>query len=906
MARQIRPGQLQENVLYNISASYAISASHEIVKEVSSSYADTASYVNPLNQQVIIEDSNTGELLRVTQTGTGDAIRIEDSTNPDATPTVITKDGDMYIGSSSAVSTGGGVTPKLYIKNGSSGYTGNLAIDTAMLFEGAGSTYFATLSPDAFVSGLYMGSPSDIFGAFIRWGYNAGRLQLGAAQVGHGIEFTVGNKSATSMQLRPDVSATGDYNATLTVTGSVIGTQTASFGTYIGDGSQLSGISTTPFPFIGDAVITGSLIVSGSNTSLISLPDAPNDSIIISGSNNRTRLHIYDSEENNTPTYTEGAGIKLTGGDGTGQATLEIAAVGSNNGGNNNEQTFIHSNQMLTLRGNDNDAGANLKFRGSFGGINFNSSTAGTSLVYFTNGGSTRSTIALGTTSGNANDGVALSARSSGTDFTIVAGGNTWLAMSSTKATFIADVSSSATSTASFGTYIGDGSQLSGISTTPFPFIGDAVITGSLIVSGSNLTSGFRTDTRNVILGYGAGNNQDPTNGPFNVMIGYESGYTNTIGDSNVCIGQYAGYALSTNASDENIFIGKLAGAGGTSPVARMSDANWNIGLGNESLLFLTSGDYNIGFGHRTMRNISTGQQNIGLGRNAIYNVTSGDNNIGIGYNAGVNQTTGDGNITIGSGSLGIAGESNQLRIGNGNTLTTISASLETGDVIIASTASAQYLSTPAGNLSSISASYALTASHALNAGGGGAGFPFTGDAVITGSLVVSASATSQSLSVQGSGSTVFDVIGSVGTLFSIDDDLNGMLFTANDISGFPVLQASASGDVFIGKSPQSLYTTTVISSTTAATTHSLCTLSTSSYDGAFFEYTAQSASNARAGNIMSTWNGTDIVYAETTTADIGRTTDLTTEVIISGSTARLVAYGPNAGYKIKTIIKAI
>jgi hypothetical protein len=42
----------------------------------------------------------------------------------------------------------------------------------------------------------------------------------------------------------------------------------------------------------------------------------------------------------------------------------------------------------------------------------------------------------------------------------------------------------------------------------------------------------------------------------------------------------------------------------------------------------------------------------------------------------------------------------------------------------------------------------------------------------------------------------------------------------------------------------------------------------------------------------MSTWNGTDIVYAETTTADIGRTSDLTTEVIISGSTARLVAYG--------------
>jgi hypothetical protein len=47
------------------------------------------------------------------------------------------------------------------------------------------------------------------------------------------------------------------------------------------------------------------------------------------------------------------------------------------------------------------------------------------------------------------------------------------------------DISSSAVSTASFGTYIGDGSQLSGISTTPFPFSGSAIITGSLTVSQS-------------------------------------------------------------------------------------------------------------------------------------------------------------------------------------------------------------------------------------------------------------------------------------------------------------------------------------------------------------------------------------------------------------------------------------
>jgi hypothetical protein len=184
--------------------------------------------------------------------------------------------------------------------------------------------------------------------------------------------------------------------------------------------------------------------------------------------------------------------------------------------------------------------------------------------------------------------------------------------------------------------------------------------------------------------------------------------------------------------------------------------------------------------------------------------------------------------------------------------------------------------------------------------------FPFVGDAVITGSLIVSASHTSQSLSVIGSGSTVFDVIGSEGTLFSIDDDLDGIIFTANNRTGNPVLQASASGEVYIGSTPQSLYTTGVISSTAASVTHSLAIINTSSYGGAFFDYTAHSGSNARAGSVMSVWSDSNISFNETTTTDIGSTADLNIKTIISGSAARLVAYSPNAQYNIKTIIRAL
>ena len=500
-----------------------------------------------------------------------------------------------------------------------------------------------------------------------------------------------------------------------------------------------------------------------------------------------------------------------------------------------------------------------------------------------------------------------------------------------------------------------------------FPFIGDAVITGSLVVSGSNLTSGFRTDTRNIILGYGAGHNQNPTNGPYNVMIGFEAGYTNTVGDSNVCIGQYAGYALSTNASDDNIFIGKLSGAGSASPVAKMSDANYNIGLGYESLLNLTQGDDNISIGYRSSRLLTNGKFNVSLGKSSLGSTSTGNNNIGIGYYAGLLQTTGTGNITIGSGSSGVAGESNQLRIGNGNTITTISASLETGDIIFASTASAAYfvgdgsqltnVASPftaagiSGSFTAPSASFstrittnetdistltAATASYLTSLPAGvlsgsaqiateisgafgapsasfstrvttleGAGTP-TPTFIASGSTSASA-APDTGVVVEHSGSTAFSVIGDVGTLFSVDDDLTGTLFSANDISGFPVLQADATGEVYLGKSPQSLYTTAVISSNTANITQSIHGLSTSSYAGAFIEYTAFSGSHdARAGSLMAIWSGSAVNFTETTTTDFGDTSNLLMQVAISQSQAQVQSYSTTAGYKIKTIIKAI
>ncbi len=766
-------------------------------------------------------------------------------------------------------------------------------------------------------------------------------------------------------------------------------TATASFasfsGSFQGDGTNLNLANNTtipssdPFPFTGDAQITGSLTISGSSSPLISLPNAPTDAIIISGSNDRTRLHIYESVESNSPLYTEGAGIKLVGGEGSGhQSTLEISSVGSANGGGNNEQSFIRSNQQLVIRGNDNDAGDNIRFLGSHDsyGLKFDAGSSGVTLTYFTNGGATVSELNMG-------NGTYIQADANGSYYKIGRSSTDWLNLSSTKATFVADVSSSsATSTASFGTYLGDGSQLTGVSA--FPFTGDAQITGSLTISGSfnatttgssNTTIGsgsgedLTTGVQNILVGALAG--KDNTVGDGNVFIGYEAGETNTLGDYNVAMGYQAGKNLGTGtANDNNVAIGYKAGMG-----SGYTDANYNVFIGHQAGIDTTSGDHNIGLGFNSLFELKGGSNNIALGYQTGVNISSGTKNVMIGYEAGFKVTTGANNIFLGEGSNGTklggeTGTSNQLRIGIDDVVT-ISASLSTGDVIFYNTASAPNFSgsfqgdgsqltnlntttptlqqvTTQGSSTTIPITASIlsaTASNAygttadsltvkggdgIHAGGtnggnlnlqggdsllgasgtrkggnvvirGGEGVTSSGSISITGDTSITGSFT-----IEKSGSTVFEVIGSEGTLFSIDDDLDGVIFTANDRTGLPVLEASASGEVYIGKAPQSLYTTAVISSTTAATTQSIFGLSTSSYGGAFFDYTVQSGSDARAGSIVSVWSGSSINFTETTTLDIGDTTDFNVIVHISQSQAQIASHASRAGYNIKTIIRSI
>ncbi len=133
----------------------------------------------------VIERNSTDAALRITQIGTGESLRIEDSTNPDSTPVVVTADGWVGVGISTPDSI-------LHVHNASAGTVTPIA-GSVMTLENNTTCYFTVLAPDANFSGFVMGSPSDNFGAFIRWGHALGKLEIATANSNDYIEFYVQN-----------------------------------------------------------------------------------------------------------------------------------------------------------------------------------------------------------------------------------------------------------------------------------------------------------------------------------------------------------------------------------------------------------------------------------------------------------------------------------------------------------------------------------------------------------------------------------------------------------------------------------------------------------------------------------------------------------------------------------------
>jgi hypothetical protein len=480
-----------------LTASYAVSASHEIIKEVSSSHADTASYVAAGNiDQPFVNITASGN-ISASGAYYGDGSNLTGISTGFWTGSngTITRDSDVevtgsldvtqYLNLGKNLSSDGRIT--FYSDSGPSfelGVVSGTGNDTFTL-QGSSGAQIQDFALDSKIQNFKIKGGGSIniehgttTGSYKGGGLHVNRQGTGNSNGTKGIFSTdatgpyIGNSSYGSTGTHGTfriinglshnndadsgsftVSEFGDFinfNLPITASGNISSsaTSTASFGTYLGDGSQLSGISTTPFPFTGSAIISGSTELIGpvniTGSTVIFSSGTPG--LTIQSNNDPTEeTKIYDAKialedsgleqvviKSNTSTNTMTGNISLRA------ATLAYGFLAAHNWHSNNRISWLSSGIRLGERLSDPDSSPNQTspyVLSATGSIGFEGNTDITGSLEIT--------------------------------------GN---------------VSGSATSTASFGTYLGDGSQLTGISTTPFPFTGDAVITGSLLISSSDGT----------------------------------------------------------------------------------------------------------------------------------------------------------------------------------------------------------------------------------------------------------------------------------------------------------------------------------------------------------------------------------------------------------------------------------
>jgi hypothetical protein len=160
---------------------------------------------------------------------------------------------------------------------------------------------------------------------------------------------------------------------------------------------------------------------------------------------------------------------------------------------------------------------------------------------------------------------------------------------------------------------------------------------------------------------------------------------------------------------------------------------------------------------------------------------------------------------------------------------------------------------------------------------------------------------------------SVIDADGVSGELFGVTDTLTGSLFSVNDISGIPVLEAFSDNTIVLGDyQAPALYTTTKAIRAQNITNSTIYQLSATSYTSAFFDYNVTSGTNSRTGTIMAVWNSLGTLeHNEVSTLDVGNTLGtraITFDVVVSGVNVLLRSTtSPTGGtWTIKVIVRAI
>jgi len=88
--------------------------------------------------------------------------------------------------------------------------------------------------------------------------------------------------------------------------------------------------------------------------------------------------------------------------------------------------------------------------------------------------------------------------------------------------------------------------------------------------------------------------------------------------------------------------------------------------------------------------------------------------------------------------------------------------------------------------------------------------------------------------------------------------------------------------------------------------TETIASVAIATHDSAFFDFVVKKTTNVRSGTVYACHDGTSVVFTETSTNDLGDTSDVTLSVVISGTNMELQATTTSDDWSVKSLIRAI
>jgi hypothetical protein len=88
--------------------------------------------------------------------------------------------------------------------------------------------------------------------------------------------------------------------------------------------------------------------------------------------------------------------------------------------------------------------------------------------------------------------------------------------------------------------------------------------------------------------------------------------------------------------------------------------------------------------------------------------------------------------------------------------------------------------------------------------------------------------------------------------------------------------------------------------------TETVASVAIATYTAAFFDFVVKKGTNVRSGTVYACHDGTSVEFTETSTNDLGDTSDVRLSVDISGANMRLLAIATSDDWSVKSLIRAI